>query len=384
MNAEASRHPYQSLPEERLWRSAVSERVWTALEPGCINGFRIQPGEKLASLGSCFAANVVKHLRKQGHPVFFAEQAPTAMSVKDAEARSYFEFSVRAGNVYTSAQLVELFEQALGLRAPIEDFYTAADGSVFDLLRPSIEPGGYASLHEAKADRLHHLQCVKRMIERMQVFVFTMGLTEGWKHRSRGFHYPVCPGTVAGRFDASQHAPVQLRFTEVLSQMQRVVSLIRSKNPACKIVLTVSPVALSATHQARHVLVATLGAKSVLRAVAEELCQQDPGICYFPSYELIASAASMGQFLDESLRGANQRGIGHVMQVFEQSFGLRHSLATLSAPGSVGLNEKVQISAIAQPQVIDLTGLAEALCDESWLDPWFGEHAVLQNGDRQS
>ena len=39
---------------------------------------------------------------------------------------------------------------------------------------------GAASAEEARYDRLHHLSRVRAMIEEMEVFVFTLGLTETW------------------------------------------------------------------------------------------------------------------------------------------------------------------------------------------------------------
>ena len=41
---------------------------------------------------------------------------------------------------------------------------------------------------------------------------------------------------------------------------------------------------------------------------------------YFPSFEVISSAQSFGQYLASDLREVTDRGIGHVMELFRQSF----------------------------------------------------------------
>ena len=56
-----------------------------------------------------------------------------------------------------------------------------------------------------------------------------------------------------------------------------------------RVVLTVSPVPLTATASDRHVLVANTYSKAVLRAVAEELYLESPYIDYVPSFELVTN-----------------------------------------------------------------------------------------------
>lgn len=49
---------------------------------------------------------------------------------------------------------------------------------MLDALRPTIEPDGYSWMSEMAAHREHHLACVCECFERMDVFVFTLGLME--------------------------------------------------------------------------------------------------------------------------------------------------------------------------------------------------------------
>lgn len=46
--------------------------------------------------------------------------------------------------------------------------------------------------------RERHLHAVRDMLNRFDVFVFTMGLTESWISTEDGTYFPSAPGTIAG------------------------------------------------------------------------------------------------------------------------------------------------------------------------------------------
>lgn len=83
------------------------------------------------------------------------------------------------------------------------------------------------------------------MLQTMDLFIFTLGLTEAWVHRDTGTVYPTAPGTIAGRFD------------ENIYEFQKNLLKLRPDGKLPKILLTVSPVPLVATASGNHVLTAT-------------------------------------------------------------------------------------------------------------------------------
>jgi hypothetical protein len=87
-------------------------------------------------------------------------------------------------------------------------------------------------------------------------------------------------------------------------------------NPKLKIILTVSPVPLTATNSGKHVLIATMQSKSILRAVAGQLSDEYSYIDYFPSYEIINSAVFKGVFFEPNQRNVNPHGVSFVMDHF--------------------------------------------------------------------
>jgi len=90
-------------------------------------------------------------------------------------------------------------------------------------------------------------------------------------------------------------------------------------NPKVRVLLTVSPVPLVATFQNKHVLTATVEAKSALRAVASFLTKRHAWVDYFPSYEMISTFPYRGIFYEPDLRSVTQSGVDYVMDSFFKS-----------------------------------------------------------------
>src|SRR5205823_5578884 len=75
-----------------------------------------------------------------------------------------------------------------------------------------------------------------------------------------------------------------------------------------------------ATAEPRSVLVATTYSKSVLRVAAEEIANHDPGIAYFPSYEIITGQHTRGRYFASDLRSVTEEGVARVMALFLQHY----------------------------------------------------------------
>jgi hypothetical protein len=179
-----------------------------------------------------------------------------------------------------------------------------------------IEPEGFATPDELFAARAATLAALRRAVAGARVFVFTMGLTESWRNQDSGMEYALCPGTAAGRFDPARHTFVNHGFAALLTDMRAALRLLYRANPRLSVLLTVSPVPLTATASGQHVLTATSQSKSVLRAVAGELAARLPQVDYFPSYEIITHPAFGGRFYAPNLREVRPEGVDHVMTCF--------------------------------------------------------------------
>lgn len=326
--------PYAKLAPRAFWRSAVSEPHFAELsdlwEP-----LPLTRQDKIATAGSCFAQHIGNNLARRGAAFMDLEPPPPSLfaSLADARRFGYHVYSCRYGNIYTARQLLQLFEEAFGRRTPAEVVWQR-DGRFFDALRPSVDPVGQPSADLVLKLRQAHLQRVRTMFESLDLFVFTLGLTEAWLSREDGTSFPTAPGTICGDFDPARYEFHNFRYPEIADDMTRFWTGLREVNPRARLLMTVSPVPLTATASGDHVLVATTYSKSVLRAIAGDLAQSLPQAWYFPSYEIIASHPSRGMFYDPNLRTVNEFGVNHVMSHFfsgklAQEFGA--SLATAPA-----------------------------------------------------
>ncbi len=319
-----TRHPYQNLAGSAFWKTGVaqnpaSSESWIELVQA---KQRIQPGERIATAGSCFAQHVAAHLRRNTTNLLDCEPPPPGLAADQHHRFGYSLYSARYGNVYTVRQLRQLVEEAAGLHQPEGHLWRRGDHWI-DGLRPSVEPVGLSSKDEVMAHRQFHLACVRSVLKNLDWLVVTLGLTECWRHRPSGTVFPMAPGTQGGDFDPDLHElwiTSHWKARKDLLSLRRRIKALRGGRPF-ELLLTVSPVPLTATASGKHVLSATLQAKATLLSVAQELARDQERIHYFPSYEIIHHPNRRDSAFTANLRSIRAEAVAEVMKVFERSYG---------------------------------------------------------------
>ena len=353
-----SDHPYRLLPDVNFWKPSVADMAFDRVDPVVSAKFRINQSNRVVTAGSCFAQHIARYLRQAGCNYLVTEPANPIVPPHIAERYGYGLFSARYGNVYTSRQLAQLLQRAYGLFEPDDDFWVEPNGRLIDPFRPRIQPNGFASMAEYRADRRQHFAAVRRAVEELDFFLFTLGLTECWVSRSDGAAYPLCPGVAGGQFDESRHAFVNLRVDQVVSELKEAFEIIRSHNPYARFVLTVSPVPLVATAEPRSVLASTVYSKSVLRVAAQAIADADDQVAYFPAYEIITGPHTRGHYFADDLRSVTEAGVSRVMQLFFQH---HVELEHPEKDAGEGLPDS---SDAPVPQQQALAAALEIMCDE--------------------
>lgn len=333
-------HPYETLPEDRFWRPAVADRdaleitgLWSPRHP-------IKRRTRIVTAGSCFAQHFSKALVARRYRWLDFEPGPVGLTAEQRKDYHYGTFSFRTGNIYTPRMLLQWLTWALTEAEPPGEVWEK-DGRFYDPFRPGVEPGGFVSVEELSRSRTETLAAIAAAVRGAQVFVFTMGLTEAWQDRATGVEYAVCPGTVAGRFDAERHVFVNHGFGTLMGDMTAALRLMFRANRGLKVLLTVSPVPLTATASGNHVLTATSHSKSLLRAVASEIVAAQARVDYFPSYEIITHPAYRGRFFAPNLRSVLSEGVDHVMAQFfrDQAVAFGGEAAVPPAPAPAAVEE---------------------------------------------
>lgn len=354
-------HPYASLPAHAFWRTGVAEAGVYGLADLWASPWELPQDARFATFGSCFAQHISRALNERRMGWLDGEPAPSGTPPELARRFNYGVFSARTANVYTAAQLRLLLQMVAG-EVPVEgpEIWADPDGRFRDSLRPAIEPEGFATFAEAVWSRQAMVRGLRRAIVGADVFVFTLGLTEGWENL-QGQPFAACPGTMGGVFDAEKHRFVNYRAAAIREALDQSFTILRGLNPSIHLLLTVSPVPLTATASGQHVLVATTRSKSVLRGVAGEMAEDYPEVDYFPSYEIIAGAPTRSAFYEPNLRSVVSQGVETVMAHFFK--GLR-----LTAPARHGA---VQAQEAERDRVMAQTMADEALvCEEAALEAY--------------
>lgn len=310
-----ARHPYRGLPDHQFWNKAVAGVAPPALDPVVGAGFTLERETRIATGGSCFAQHIAKALQRSGYRYHVAETGDH-LPAEIAAEQQYGVYSARYGNLYTPAQLLQLVERAEGEFAPQDSAWLRPDGGYADPFRPEIQPRGFASVEALEASRAEHLAAVRQMWRDLDVFIFTLGLTEAWRAKADGAVFPIAPGVAAGEMDFDRYEFHNYTVEETTEAMRCFVERLRAINPTARIILTVSPVPLAATYEPRHVLVATTYSKSVLRVAAETIAREFDHVEYFPSYEIITGSYNRGAYFEADLRSVTEEGVAHVMDRF--------------------------------------------------------------------
>ena len=343
-------NPYANLPPRAFWRSAVAEADRVHFPDLYHPRVRIGTDTRIATAGSCFAQHIARALRGAGVGVLDAEPPPRGMPDDVAAAFGYGLFSGRYGNIYTARQLLQLLDEIIA-GAPDPSCVWQKGDRWIDAFRPTVEPEGLDSPEEVLLHRDYHLERTSRMLMGADVFIFTLGLTETWMDDQTGRVYPVCPGVAGGVFDPARHFFHNFTTSEIVADLDAIRARLHRFNPGIEMLVTVSPVPLTATASGDHVLTATSWSKSVLRAAAGEFVAATPGTDYFPSYEIVTHPASGGPWFEPNLRSVTAAGVARVMSIF------------LAAQGLI---PRPQAAAAAEPEDEDE---ADALvCDELLLE----------------
>lgn len=254
-----------------------SSRVEPLAAPSFEVPFRFKPGEKIFTIGSCFARNVEGELNRRGF----------ALPMWDLFKRPEFaELNLSIINNYGTPSIYNEIAWAFGERDFVPDEHIL-----------EVRPGKFADIHVAPAIRPEPRDTVLarrraiieayRMAAECSVVIMTLGLAELWFDTATGYYLNVAPRpSVIDAFPGRFRLDV-LTYEEGYDYLEKAILILKKHAPELRIVLTVSPVPLMSTHRPMDVMVANTYSKSMLRTAAETIVARHAFVTYFPSYESV-------------------------------------------------------------------------------------------------
>ncbi len=322
--------PYENLKPERFWRYGVALSNPQSVTNIHAPKWAIAPTDTVVTMGSCFAQHIATWLRDRDLNVPFFD---TDNNIK---SRS---FSANYGNIYTVKQALQLTNEIAGTRSCSEKGWQAGDGFV-DPLRPNVFTAPVGSVDAIGQLRSAHLKAVEKAFTELDVLVFTLGLTESWRVNACDTILPVAPGVAGGDYDPQKYSFVNFDYPEIRADLDQFCAAVRALRGGrdFKLILTVSPVPLTATYEDRHILQSSTYSKAVLRAVAGDFATENGFADYFPSFEIINNPAAKSTFFEDNFRSVKSDAVAVVMNHFMISYfpdGIAESQPATASPAQV-------------------------------------------------
>lgn len=156
------------------------------------------------------------------------------------------------------------------------------------------------------------------IFEQTDVFIITLGLSEVWFNKQSGeVFWRAIP---VDRFDSDVHGFRVASVAENVENLTAIHELIRRHRPKAMIVFTLSPVPLAATFRPVSCITANAASKAILRAAIDEFMRnrEDPGLFYFPAYEIVMHYCESP--FNEDNRHPRAAVIGTAMEAFEHAY----------------------------------------------------------------
>ena len=270
-------HPVHRFETWQVWPGSFDNPPVNGIYPLPDDaGLKIKRTTPIASMGSCFAREIKRRLIQRDYNYITEEtHHPAAMHASAAWERVYSTFCMR-----------QIFEYTFEKWEPDLRWWVAPkSGTVQDPYRRTII---YDTLGEAEADFARHLIHSRRALERAEVLILTLGLTEIWQDQIDGsvISLPSGPYVKEGG-DMGRYAFRVSRYNENLQNLERIHEIMAKHNPGCRLLMTLSPVNLWATFRRdMDVISASCNSKSTLRAVTDEFTVRHDNVFYFPAFEM--------------------------------------------------------------------------------------------------
>jgi hypothetical protein len=273
--------PYDDIPSSQRWPSNASPDI-DLLEIMGPAKFTVARDAKIASAGSCFAQRLAEQLQ--------------SFDLAHMNAGRESPYATEYGNIYSARQLKQLIFRCTGAFTPQESVWETRDGRYVDPFRPFVHHPGLERAEDIEASRVEHLRRVRSMFTDVDVFLFTVGLTEVWYDVRDGAVFPALPGKHFGDFDPTRFAHKNLDVNENIGDLEVFLRILFGMNPKVKVILSVSPVAIAATMNPMHVVRASMLTKSVLKVAAEMVAAAHPAVDYFPAYDVVMQSFGTTMF----------------------------------------------------------------------------------------
>ncbi|HWA00883.1 MAG TPA: GSCFA domain-containing protein [Caulobacterales bacterium] len=241
--------------------------------------FELRPGQRVFTIGSCFARHIEKRLT--------GFDLPTRRFAAPSEEWPYAPNGLLGEfNPGTMAQriLTALEKRDFGDNGLVD----LPSGATVDLLLRS----GAAPVSRTRAvERRAEIDAIYAELPTSDATIITLGLVEAWFDRATGLYLNQMPPISALRSEPDRYELRALDEVDCFALLEGALGALIESGMR-RIVVTVSPVPMNTTFSGRDCMIANSASKAALRSCADRLCRRWPEVDYFPSFEIVMSGGA--------------------------------------------------------------------------------------------
>jgi hypothetical protein len=269
-------HPLHHFHPWQVWPGSYDNPKTSAYPLPNIDRPVIGKNTAIAGIGSCIIREMLTRLQGAGYSVLTEEaDKPGGVHASAAWERLYNLFSIR-----------QVLEYALTGTTPQPRWWISAQtGMVQDPYRRIVL---YDTMEEAETDFSDHCRTARRVLTTAEVLLISLDYVEIWEDKGTGavICLPSGPYFIEGG-DLGRYRFRVSRYEENLQALSDIHGLLRAHNPACRIILILSPIQQWATfREDADIFSAGFNAKATLKAAADAFTAANPDVSYFPAYEI--------------------------------------------------------------------------------------------------
>lgn len=300
-------------PDDPSGPFAVQRMKRPFFTPYSSAALRIDAGDRVFAIGSCFAREIEKAMRLRGFAVDSCTDA-----FDQCELYGNWGGPHHITNKYNTASILDSLRWALDPQAefPLESLCEIEPGKWIDPhTAMCLMPADY----EETLRRRQILDDLHARIRDCRLVVITLGLTEAWRDERTGFHLGREPHAGMLRREPDRYRFRVLDYEENLQNLEQTHALLRRHgHPDVQIVVTVSPIPLLATWTEHDVVTANTLSKATLRAVAGAFVASHDNVHYFPSYEIVLNSDRASVWAKDG-RHVREECVAHIVECFARA-----------------------------------------------------------------
>ncbi|HEV7348662.1 GSCFA domain-containing protein [Telluribacter sp.] len=213
------------------------------------------------------------------------------------------------GTVFNPVSVVKLLRMSLREELPLMGHFLLNNDGVY------LHHDFHSSLWATDSQSLDVLLRtrmgeVKKFLLRADTLVLTLGTAYVYKSIRTEEYVSNCH-----KVPSSQFRKELLSINEITQELESLLQLLKSHNPALRVVLTVSPV-----RHTRDTLPLNQVSKSILRVACHTLSEAHEQVTYFPSYEIMIDDLRDYRFYEPDLIHPNEVAQDHIFRTFAESY----------------------------------------------------------------